>query len=214
MAETIFKKVCRRALYFSSFQRHPSEEFETLQSMMVNKYLANFSMFQSIPDAWSIDQLFPVLPLSRHEEKPSIKGTIVDITCDSDGCVDRFIDRREIKTSLDLHVPSSEPYFIGFFLVGAYQESLANEHNLFGAIHEIEVYIDSDGSWSVGKLTKGDPIDELLACRNYNLEEMAGSFKMQFESAVTNKLISKEEAANGLKKLTKYMQAYPYLQEN
>ena len=141
-------------------------------------------------------------------------ASIVDITCDSDGCLERFIDRREIKASLDLHVPSSEPYFIGFFLVGAYQESLANEHNLFGAINEVEVYLDNEGSWSLGKRTKGDPIDELLACRNYNMEEISGSFQVQFDKAVEAGLISADEASNSLKKLINYTQAYPYLTNN
>jgi arginine decarboxylase len=149
VAEHMFHLICRRALYFSSFEKGDGDEFESLQRLKVSKYLANFSIFQSIPDSWSIDQLFPVMPLSRHDEKPTLKGTIVDITCDSDGCLERFIDSTDLKNFLDLHTMSSAPYYLGFFLTGAYQESLANEHNLFGAIHEIEVVFNEEGDWKI-----------------------------------------------------------------
>ena len=107
MAETLFNKVCIKALHYSSFQNHSLEEFESLKRLNVSKYLANFSIFQSIPDAWSIGQLFPILPLSRHGEKTTHKASIVDITCDSDGCIEKFIDHSHVeKTALDLHSPN------------------------------------------------------------------------------------------------------------
>lgn len=211
LAEDLFRRICRRAVYFSSFQRHQLEEFEDLQKLMVSKYLANFSMFQSIPDSWAIDQLFPVMPLSRHDEKPSHKATIVDITCDSDGCLDTFIDRSDVKTALDLHVWSNDPYYVGFFLVGAYQESLANEHNLFGAIHEAEVYINADGDWEITKVTKGDPIEELLESRNYDVKEIAGCYELQFNRAVGEGRMTNDEAKGNMERLQKYMKNNPYL---
>jgi arginine decarboxylase len=168
-------------------------------------------MFQSIPDSWAIDQLFPVMPLSRHDEKPSLKATIVDITCDSDGCLDSFIDRADVKTALDLHIPNAEPYYIGFFLVGAYQESLANEHNLFGAINEAEIHIDAEGDWEITKITKGDPIDELLESRNYDVKEIAGCYELQFQRMVQEGKISPEEAQDDFKALQAIMRGYPYL---
>ena len=211
LAEELFRRICRRAVYFSSFHRHQLEEFEDLQKLMVSKYLANFSMFQSIPDSWAIDQLFPVMPISRHDEKPSHKATIVDITCDSDGCLDTFIDRADIKTALDLHVPNDLPYYIGFFLVGAYQESLANEHNLFGAIHEAEIHITPDGDWQITKVTKGDPIDELLESRNYDMKEIFGSYQIQMDKALKEGLLSEAEKEANMAKLTKYVKTFPYL---
>lgn len=211
LAEDLFRRICRRALYFSSFQRHQLEEFEDLQKLMVSKYLANFSMFQSIPDSWAIDQLFPVMPLSRHDEKPSHKATIVDITCDSDGCLDTFIDRSDIKTSLDLHIPNGQPYYIGFFLVGAYQESLANEHNLFGAIHEAEIYLNGDGEWDITKITKGDPIEELLQSRNYDVEQMVQCYQNQLQTVVEKQEMTLEESAVVLESLKKVMRTTPYL---
>lgn len=208
--EKMFYKICQRAINFSLKEKHQAEEFELLQKGMVTKYLANFSMFQSIPDAWSIDQLFPVMPLSRHDESPSHKATIIDITCDSDGCLDRFIDSREIKDTLDLHSPDGKPYYIGFFLVGAYQESLSNEHNLFGAIHEVEVFMKSDGSWVIDKVTQGDPIDELLESRNYEKSEIFGAYQYQVKSSKS--LQGRADLQTlVMNKLKKSFGSYPYL---
>ena len=213
IAEELFHKICRRTLHFSSSQKHIPEEFEELQKLKVSKYLANFSIFQSIPDAWSIDQLFPVIPLSRHDEKPSHKGTIVDITCDSDGCLDRFVDRKEEKSTLDLHRPNGSPYYLGFFLVGAYQESLANEHNLFGAINEVEVHLRANGGWKITKTTQGDPIRELLVCRNYDANEMLKSYDNQIKESVAKQLISPGRATQLLQQFSEYLDLYPYLTE-
>ncbi len=213
VAEELFNQICLKALNFSADQKHQAEEFQTLQKIKVAKYLANFSIFQSIPDAWSIDQLFPVLPLSRHHEKPNKKATIVDITCDSDGCLDQFIDRQKEKTVLDLHAPNGIPYYLGFFLVGAYQESLANEHNLFGAIHEVEVNLKPDSSWEVTKTTSGDTIRELLDCRNYDLDEMVQSYEEQIIQSQEKNLIEAEEIHWLRSKLRRYLDLYPYLVE-
>ena len=113
-AEQLFSSICLKTLKFASCENHKREEFAQLRRLKVSKYLANFSIFQSIPDAWSIDQLFPVLPLSRHHEVPQHKATIVDITCDSDGCLDRFVDSNREKSELDLHKPNGIPTFSGF----------------------------------------------------------------------------------------------------
>lgn len=212
VAEELFHRICRKALYYSSFQRHQLEEFENLQKVMVSKYLANFSIFQSIPDSWAIDQLFPVMPLARHDEKPLLKATIVDITCDSDGCLTTFIDRADVKTVLDLHPPvDGTPYDIGFFLVGAYQESLANEHNLFGAIHEVEVRFNKDGDWSITKLTPGDPINELLESRNYDMQGMYAMYQEQINRQVEKGGLSRERGEKIMENLVKASQGYPYL---
>lgn len=213
VGEDLYQSICHRALYFSSFQKHIPEEFVSLQNLKVSKYLANFSIFQSIPDAWSIDQLFPVMPLSRHREKPLQKGSIVDITCDSDGCLDRYIDRNSEKAAIELHSPNGEPYYLGFFLVGAYQESLANEHNLFGAIHEVEVLQDRQGNWEISKTTHGDSIRELLVCRNYNSEEMEGSYAIQLASQLSQNKITKKEACSLEGRMKAYLDCYPYLKE-
>lgn len=213
VAEELFHKICLNALYYSSSMKHTPEEFVSLQKLKVAKYLANFSIFQSIPDSWAIDQLFPVLPLSRHHEKPTHKATIVDITCDSDGCLDRFIDRRQEKNELDLHSPNGEPYYLGFFLVGAYQESLANEHNLFGAIHEVEVVLKDDQNWEITKVTEGDPIKELLMCRNYDMNELMEKYQGFINKSIQSGHLHPEEATPLLDKLFSYLSLYPYLKE-
>ena len=204
IAEQIFYRICQQALRFSSMEPHMLEEFEELQHRMVSKYLANFSIFQSIPDTWAIDQLFPVMPLSHHGEKPTLKANIVDITCDSDGCLEKFIDRRDVRSVLDLHDPKGLNYYLGFFLVGAYQESLANEHNLLGAINEVEILADGM-DYKINKLTEGDPIDELLTARNYDTNEMLGNYEIQLRDHPP------AETAMLLAKVQKILQSLPYL---
>jgi len=215
IAEDLYQKIRHRASFYSSLQRHQPEEFENLQKQILHKYLANFSIFQSIPDSWGIDQLFPVLPLSRHDEKPSRKASIVDITCDSDGCLERFIDRRDIKDALDLHASSDEPYYIGFFLIGAYQESLANEHNLFGAIDEVSVFLNQSGKWDLMGMTPGDHVGELLTTRNFELESILSSYRDQLKrSQETLKFDDcyKKKSQEYLQKFL--LNGYPYLQQS
>ncbi|MFK7872118.1 MAG: biosynthetic arginine decarboxylase [Oligoflexales bacterium] len=207
IGDHLYQDICNKVLEFAATEPRLNDEFQILQKNKVTKYLANFSMFQSIPDSWAIDQLFPVMPLARHDEKPQQKATIMDITCDSDGCLDRFVDTQKIKHSLELHTPNGNPYHIGFFLVGAYQESLANEHNLFGAIHEVEVHIKADGTWEISKLTPGDCADELLTCRNYDMKEIIDSYGKQADIHIKDP----DERKTLVTSLTHYLGSYPYL---
>ncbi len=209
--EELFQEICRKALSFSSLQKRPLAEFKFLQQRFVSKYLANFSVFQSIPDAWSIGQLFPVMPLSRHHEEPTHEANIVDITCDSDGCLAQFIDCKSIKSVLGLHSPSSDPYYLGFFLVGAYQESLASEHNLFGATHAAEVTVTHDGSYDIAKITEGDTITELLESRNYPRKTLVASFLKQVERLQRNGTLNPSRGSEIINTLKTYMKSYPYL---
>ncbi|MBF0443232.1 MAG: arginine decarboxylase, partial [Oligoflexales bacterium] len=214
-AEQLFNRICQKSLYFSYFDRHQLEEFEELQLRRVSKFLANFSIFQSIPDAWAIHQLFPVMPISKHDVKPSHKATIVDITCDSDGCLEKFVDRRDVKDVLDLHTTSDEePYYLGFFLVGAYQESLASEHNLFGATDEVEVMMNTDGKWQVTKITKGDPISELLEGRNYNIGQIITSYNEMLKDSVARQVINEETYTSMYEYLKLAIHRSPYLYED
>jgi arginine decarboxylase len=213
IAEFLFNKISLRALHFASLNSEHPKTFDNLKRAKVSKYLANFSIFQSIPDAWSIGQLFPILPLTRHDEQPSHKATIMDITCDSDGCIDRFIDKDKEKPTIDLHTPDGNPYYIGFFLVGAYQESLANEHNLFGAINEVEVKINKDTTWKITKTTSGDPIKELLVSRNYSVKEILESYQTQINKCTKMKEMTDLEGKDLLKKLNSFLDLYPYLKE-
>lgn len=211
-AEELFHKICLKTLKFQSMQKTSGDEFQELQKLKVTKYLANFSIFQSIPDSWAIDQLFPIMPIARHQDSPEHRATIVDITCDSDGCIERFSDTGYEKTELNLHKPNGEPYYLGFFLVGAYQESLSNEHNLFGAINEVEVVL-KDGAWKISKTTKGDPIKELLVCRNYKVQKMIVNYGKQIRKAKKDGLLKKEDANLTLKRLKSFLDSSPYLVE-
>jgi arginine decarboxylase len=214
LGEELYQRICRRALFFSTYGKQQLEEFSSLQKQMVSKFLANFSIFQSTPDSWSIDQMFPIMPLSHHDVKPDLKASIVDITCDSDGCIERFIDRHGEKDVLDLHSPlEDEPYHLGFFLVGAYQESLANEHNLFGAINEVEITIDENGDWAMSKLTTGDSIGELLESRNFSMEEIFASYRKQLQDQIDSGHLAAELLDEIMERLKKFSQSLPYLSE-
>lgn len=211
-AEVIFTEISNKAIYYNTMSGFPLEEFEDLQKSQLSKYLANFSIFQSIPDSWSIEQLFPVMPLSRLDEKANRTGVIMDITCDSDGCLDRFVDKRDVKHSLELHVPhSSTPYYIGFFLVGAYQEALGNNHNLFGAVNELIVHCAEDGEIMRIDEVKGETVGELLRVMNYNDADVTSGFKSQLNKRLEQKLINKEEYTNILDRVQAYFLEYPYL---
>lgn len=209
LAEELFQEICRKTVHFSAVHKRQVAEFASLHQNLVSKYLANFSVFQSIPDAWSIGQLFPVMPLSRHQEKPTHKANIFDITCDSDGCLAQFIDRREIKSVLGLHSPSAEPYYLGFFLVGAYQESLASGHNLFGATHEVEVTIDN-GKKNL-RITDGDTVSELLETRNFSKKALIARFLKRVEHLQEKNKLTPERGQEIVSLLKRYLKSYPYL---
>src|SRR4029453_2632067 len=144
--ETLFWQICERIHRDLKTLKEIPEEFEDMETMLADKYVLNFSVFQSLPDSWAIDQLFPILPIHRLNERPAEFGTLADITCDSDGKIEKFIDLRDIDETLPLHsFRHDKPYYIGFFLMGAYQDVLGALHNLFGEAHEGLVRGDEEG---------------------------------------------------------------------
>ncbi len=148
------------------------EEFEGLPKILAHKYVCNFSVFQAIPDHWAIKALFPIIPLSRLNEKPTIEGTLVDISCDSDGKVNQFIDLRDVKSTLPLHeVEPGVPYYLGIFLTGAYQDVLANSHNLFGRVNEAHVSID-DGEFQIEKVLPGQMAQRVIENMGYDTSQL------------------------------------------
>ena len=138
------------------------EELEGLDAMLSDTYFCNFSLFQSMPDSWAIKQLFPIMPIHRLEEKPTQHAVLGDITCDSDGKVDQFIDRRDVKRTLPLHDFTGGDYYIGAFLVGAYQEILGDLHNLFGDTNAVHVRLSPTGEMILDEVIKGDTVREVL----------------------------------------------------
>ena len=162
LAKNCFGGVCERALKYAKTAKNMPEEFEDLERRLARKFICNFSVFQSIPDSWAVGQLFPIMPLHRLDEVPDHKGYLADLTCDSDGKVDNFVDLRDIKDSLELHPLDGEPYYLGVFFTGAYQDVLGDYHNLFGHVHDASIVIDDTGRCHIAEIIPGQKIEEVL----------------------------------------------------
>ena len=144
--ENLFNRILVKIAKLVQDLDYVSDEFETLPKQLADKYICNFSLFQTLPDHWAIGALFPIAPLARLNEAPTRDATLVDISCDSDGKINKFVDLRDVKSTLRLHeLKQGEPYYLGIFLTGAYQDVLANAHNLFGRVNEAHVRLTDDG---------------------------------------------------------------------
>lgn len=170
--EMLFWKIAQRVARFAAMEENATEEIQQLEKSLSNKYMGNFSIFQSLPDSWAINQLFPILPIHRLDERPTRKGTIADITCDSDGEIDRFVDVEHVKELLELHQLNQRPYYLAIPLVGAYQDTLGDYHNLFGAVTEVHVIQHEDGDWSIQHITPADTIKDVLRGMRYDPSQM------------------------------------------
>lgn len=195
-AEALFGRVRLRAAELVKNVAHPAEDVLDFLAQANHKYLVNFSVFQSIPDVWSIGQVFPAAPLSRHAERPSILASVVDITCDSDGCVTTFAHPDENLKYLPMHAGGDEPYYLGFFMTGAYQDSLSNAHNLFSRDHEI-VAVDGDFGPSEGTerielegglsvdVRRGGTCGRVLSDMDYTAQSLLQALRERHEGAAT-----------------------------
>jgi arginine decarboxylase len=194
--EVLFWEICARALDESEEDTFPDEEFANLKKILAQKYLCNFSLFRSAPDSWAIKQLFPIVPIHRLNEVPRDYATLVDVTCDSDGKIDRFVDLKDVKETLELHNwKDGEDYYLGIFLTGAYQEVMGSHHNLFGHPNEAQVVIDNDGRYHVTKLVPGSRISDMLQFARYDKAQLAESFRKQLQARVEAGQLSAESAA-------------------
>jgi arginine decarboxylase len=177
-AETLFFAIVREvkaALRLES-RRH-RELLEELKEMLADRVFCNFSLFQSLPDVWAIDQIFPVMPLQRLDEPPDQAVLMHDLTCDSDGCIDNYVDQDGVESTLMVHAQrTGEPYLLGVFLVGAYQEILGDMHNLFGDTDAVNVIVEADGKYRLAQPERGDSVDELLRYVHFDPEEMLESY--------------------------------------
>jgi len=170
--DLLFWKVCQKAATFAEADENDSDEFESLKKLLSKKYIGNFSLFQSVPDMWGVQQIFPTMPLHRLDEVPRVRGTIADITCDSDGEIRSFAG--ENADFLALHdLREDEDYLLGTFLLGAYQDTLGDFHNLLGCVNEVHVTVE-EGSWRISKVVEGDACEKLLRFFNYEPEELLG----------------------------------------
>ena len=194
LAEEYYFAICRRIKKLSEELDYVPEELQVLDRMLSDTYFCNFSLFQSMPDSWAIKQLFPVMPIHRLNERPTRSAVLADITCDSDGKIDLFIDRRDVKRTLPLHELNGEPYFLGAFLVGAYQEILGDLHNLFGDTNTVHVDCDSNGNITLGSIQKGETVREVLEYVEFDQRELTDRLQAQVEVAVESALIDDRQA--------------------
>jgi arginine decarboxylase len=179
---------------------------------MADTYFCNFSVFQSLPDSWAIRQLFPILPLQRLDERPTARAVLADITCDSDGKIDRFIDLRDVKQTLELHpLREDEPYYLGFFLIGAYQEILGDMHNLFGDPNIVHVDLDAEGAPRLTHVVYGDRTQEMLSYVEYNESDLLSRLRQSIERSLQAGLMSFEESALLQRRYEAGLAAYTYL---
>jgi arginine decarboxylase len=213
MAERLFWGVCCKLKKLVRELDFVPEEFDGLETMLSDTYFCNFSVFQSMPDSWAIKQLFPIMPIHRLREPPTRRAVLGDITCDSDGKVDQFIDLRDVQNTLELHPFKGEPYYLGAFLLGAYQEILGDLHNLFGDTNAVHVSLDEDGSPSLDAVIKGDTVREVLHYVQYSADELATQMRKDVERALRAGMISLEESKQLLRFYESGLEGYTYLEE-
>lgn len=195
----------------TSQERHYiPDELQELDKIMAATYYANLSIFQSVPDSWAIEQLFPIMPIHRLNEKPLARGIIADLTCDSDGKIDSFIDLKDTKPILELHPLNDRPYYLGMFLVGAYQEVMGNLHNLFGDTNVVHVRATTKG-YQIQYVVKGNTIREVLDRVQYNCDDLIEIMRCRTETALQNNRISLEEAQKLLQNYENSLNSYTYL---
>jgi arginine decarboxylase len=212
LAENLFWAICIKLQRIVQTMSEVPEDLQNLDEQLSDTYFCNFSLFQSIPDAWAIKQLFPVMPIHRLGEKPGNHAVLGDITCDSDGKLDRFVDRRDVKKTLPLHAVSEEPYYLGVFLVGAYQEILGDLHNLFGDTHAVHVSMDENGGARLDALVKGDTVREVLDYVEFDAETLLGKLRTDVESAVHAGRVDYEGAGRLLRFYEEGLHGYTYLE--
>jgi arginine decarboxylase len=210
--EVLFWEVCARASKFAQATKLQEEEFDDLKKILASKYLCNFSVFRSTPDHWAIDQLFPIMPIHRLNEEPTDYATFVDITCDSDGHIDKFVDLKDVKEVLELHPFTGEPYYIAIFLIGAYQEVMGNYHNLFGQPNEAHVIIDTEGRYHIKKLIQGSRVGDMLSYARYDKNQAWENFQRMATTRVINGQMTAEEAETLQKDYENDISRYTYLE--
>jgi arginine decarboxylase len=213
LSERLFWATCAKVSESVRKLKSVPEELDDLEVILSDTYFCNFSLFQSLPDHWAIDQLFPIVPIHRLDEKPTRRAVLADITCDSDGKIDRFIDRRDIKKTLDLHaLREGEDYYLGVFLVGAYQETLGDLHNLFGDTHAVHIRLDEEGGWWIDEVVRGDSAKEVLGYVQYDVNRLLPDMSQDCERAVREKRLTVEESRILLNFYESGLNGYTYLE--
>lgn len=214
LAEKLFWEIAREVGSLASQMKHPPEELRKVSKMLPDKYFCNFSLFQSLPDAWAIDQVFPVVPISRLDEKPTRMATLQDMTCDSDGKLTTFISSNGTSSELPVHpLRPGEPYYIGVFLVGAYQEILGDMHNLFGDTNAVHISCHEDG-YEIDQVIDGETVAEVLDYVQYNPKKLVRNVERWVTESMKQGKITPEEGREFLSNYRSGLYGYTYLEKD
>lgn len=212
--EVLFWDICERADFFAQQKKYVSEEFNDLRQLMCAKYLANFSVFRSMPDNWALEQLFPIIPIHKLNKKPTEYATLCDVTCDSDGIVDKFVDLHDVKPVLELHkLVKDEPYYLAMMLVGAYQEVMGNNHNLFGVPHEAHIHIGEDGH-IIKKVIYGATLGESLSSARFDAVQLHDQFRRRVMKKIKDGELSTKVGNQLIEFYENQSESYTYLSPN
>jgi arginine decarboxylase len=211
LGQELFWAVCERAIKYAKMAKHMPEEFEDLEHKLSRKFICNFSVFQSIPDSWAIDQLFPIVPIHRLDEAPDRTGYLADLTCDSDGKVDNFIDLRDVKESLELHALDGDPYYLGVFFTGAYQDVMGDYHNLFGHVHDAFVVVDGKGNCLITKIIPGHKIEGVLKVFGYERDELLAEFRSRVGEGISREGLRPDLGNAMMREFEAALGSYTYL---
>jgi len=210
--EQLYWACCNKIQGIARQKEYVSEDLEDLEKVMASIYYINLSVFQSVPDSWAINQLFPIMPINRLDEEPTQRGILADLTCDSDGKIDQFIDLRDVKSVLELHtLKPGEPYYLALFLGGAYQEIMGNLHNLFGDANAVHIQLTPSG-YHIEHVVKGDTMKEVLSYVQYDAESLVESIRRQTEAALQQNKITLSESQLLLQNYERSLSQYTYLQ--
>jgi arginine decarboxylase len=215
LAERLYWATCAKIRDYCRKLENAPEELEGLEFILSDTYFCNFSVFQSLPDSWAIGQLFPIMPIHRLEEKPTRNAVLADITCDSDGKIDRFVSQRDVKRTLELHeLRPDEEYYLAAFLVGAYQETLGDLHNLFGDTHVVHIRLHDQGGWWIEEIVKGDTAGKVLSYMQYDVDRLFPQFARDCERAVREGRMTLAES-QALRRFYEWeLAGYTYLEQD
>ena len=210
--EGMYWSICREINTLTKQLKHVPEELRKMDKLLADKYFCNFSLFQSLPDSWAIDQLFPILPIQRLDERPTRNATLQDITCDSDGKIANFVTNRHISHVLPVHqLKKSDQYYLGVFLVGAYQEILGDMHNLFGDTNAVHISV-KDGRYHIDQIIDGETVEEVLDYVQYNPKKLVRQLEIWVAKSVKAGKISLEEGKEFLSNYRSGLYGYTYLE--
>ena len=212
-AESLFWQVCEQIAREGRKSGYQPEELHELNTLLADQYVCNFSVFQSLLDHWALDQLFPIAPIHRLDERPSVNAILVDITCDSDGRIDRFIDLQDTKSYLNLHPLNGKPYYLGIFLTGAYQDIMGDLHNLFGRVNEVHVFLEDDepNGFYIEEALSGSRIADVIEGVQYQQEDLCRKMKAQIDHATRKDQVKPREGVRLLELYESQMLNKTYL---